>query len=109
MELNSNKSKVVKISLLVLAVIILLLIGSTIGSHFGRNRNYDRFNGGCSGSGRFEQGDKFEGRNGGRRFRMMTPGQVGQNSQDQFIPVKNLSATSTPAVSSTPNTVPTTK
>lgn len=109
MELNPNKSKALKISLLVLAIIILLLIGSAFGSHFNQNRNFSHYNGGCSGSGRFEQSDKFEGRNGGRRFRMMAPKQVGQNSQAQFIPLNNLSATSTPAASSASNTVPVTK
>lgn len=112
MELNPNKSKALKISLLVLAAILLLLIGASFGSHFGRNRNYDRYNGGCLGSGRFEQGDRFEGRNSGRRFRTMVPNQVRQESQVQVIqsnPVKNLSATSTPAEPSAPSAVPVTK
>ena len=112
MELSPKMSKTLRVSLLVLVAILLLLIGSAFGSHFSHGRNFSHNNNGCSGQDRFEGGNRFEGRNSGRRFRMMIPGQAGQDSQvevNQINPAKKLISSSTQAVSSTPSATPTIK
>lgn len=102
MELDLKKSKTLKISLVILAVIILLSIGAAIGSHSGRNRDYRNNGYGCGNFDRFERGDRQDT----RQFRMMVPqNAVNQNGQiqyinqapvgDQAIPATTVTATTT--------------
>lgn len=109
MELSPQKSKVIKLSLLLLGAILLLLIGAIFGSHFSHYRSYGHNNRECFGpiNSRFERGNPFEGRNGGRRFQMMAPQNADyQNQIKQPDSAKILNATGTQELPPTPNSVP---
>lgn len=102
MELDLKKSKTLKISLVILAVIILLSIGAAIGSHSGRNRDYGNDGYGCGNFSRFERG----GRQDARQFRMMPNQRVNDNQLIQ-TPANSTSASleaqiSQPTATSTP-------
>lgn len=85
MELDVRKNKVLRIFLLVLAVIILLAIGSAMGSRFRHYRNSSN-NGACGDYNNFGRGGRQNMVQGGRQFRMMIPRKaVDQNGQIQYI------------------------
>lgn len=108
MELDVKKSKALKISLLVLAVIILLAIGAAMGSHFGRNRGYGNNGYGCGNFNKFERNGRQNMMPGGRRgqaqggFRMIAPQVLDTNIQSQV-------QAQAPVTTSTPSVAPLTK
>jgi flagellar basal body-associated protein FliL len=88
MELDPKKSKALKISLVILAAIILLAIGGTLGSHFSHHRNYGNNN--CANFSKFERNGRQNMIQGGRRgqaqggFRMMAPQNNAVNYNNQY-------------------------
>ena len=84
MELDPKKSKALKISLVILAAILLLVIGGALGSRFSHHRGYANNGYGCGNVSQFERGNRVQ-RQGGRQFRMMNPQafNAGQGNQVQ--------------------------
>jgi|GEM_PF-4416604 len=104
MELDPKKSKALKISLVILAVILLLAIGGALGLGFSHHRGYTSNGYGCSNVGQFERGNRGQ-RQGGRQFRMMAPQAFNANQDGQ---VQSVVQTQAPVVNQAKTTIATT-